>query len=192
MIAYIQGDVVWSDADSLIVLVHGLGYEVYTAKPEKYRLNEQVSLFTYQQFKEDGQMLYGFETREEYDLFVQLLKVKGIGCRSALNMLRAVDADSILDAIENEDAAALKKLPGIGQKTAGQIIFDLKGKIVRTGSASSKPANPAWQECKEGLLALGYTPKDVAGLAQYFDEENMSVEVMLRTALQMLAKQKGF
>ena len=198
MIAYLSGTVLTKRKDRIVLLVGQVGYDVYVNLPSKYQRNEQVELLTYHQFKEDGQYLYGFETEEEYELFTSLIQVKGLGCKSVLNMLGAMDCQTIIAAIEKEDTGTLKKLPGIGAKTAGQMILDLKGKImVETKlpkQGQDKKADlPIWDEVTEALLALGYKQVEINAIELSADQlEQSTVNDLLRHCLKILAKNKRF
>lgn len=198
MIAYLSGTVLTKRKDCIVLLVGQVGYDVYVNLPSKYQRNEQVELFTYHQFKEDGQYLYGFETEEEYELFTSLIQVKGLGCKSVLNMLGAMDCQTIVAAIEKEDTGTLKKLPGIGMKTAGQMILDLKGKIMiesklPSQEKSKSEGSPVWQEVNEALLTLGYKQAEINGIELSVDQlEESNVNDLLRYCLKILAKNKRF
>ncbi|MGM9960296.1 MAG: Holliday junction branch migration protein RuvA [Allobaculum sp.] len=197
MIAYLEGKVLTVRKDRIVVVAGSIGFEVFVLGASKYQRNDEVELFIYQQFKEDGQFLFGFETEEEYELFTLLIQVKGLGCKSVLNMLGAMDCQSIIQAIENSDSATLKKLPGIGAKTAGQIILDLKGKIVidtTTGQdGKKKPKSPVWAEVSDALLGLGYKQNEINGIELSADQlGSSSVNDLLRYCLKILAKNKRF
>lgn len=196
MIAYIEGTVLTKRKESLVVLASSIGYEVSVIRPERFQRGSQVSFFTYQQFKEDGQALFGLDSEEQYDLFTLLIGVKGLGCKTVMNMLSAMDTQDIIQAIENADTAALKKLPGIGAKTAGQIILDLKGKIVVEESKPKEPKPvlmPVQAEVNEALISLGYRQADIDALhLNDLGDEQMDTATMLRLALKQLAGRKKF
>lgn len=199
MIAYLEGTVLTLRKDSIVLKVNGLGigFEVFVFNAPTYAPNELVSLYCYQQFKEDGQVLYGFQEEEQYQLFTLLIQVKGLGCKTVLNALSAMDCQDIIRAIENADAATLKKLPGIGAKTAGQIILDLKGKIVLSEpkkekeEKKAKKTNPVYLEVCDALLSLGFKQVEIDGLNL---DPNALVDhdpsVILQSALRKLAAQK--
>ncbi|MBD5423834.1 MAG: Holliday junction branch migration protein RuvA [Allobaculum sp.] len=199
MIAYLEGTVLTLRKDSIVLKVNGMGigFEVFVFNASTYTPNELVSLYCYQQFKEDGQVLYGFQEEEQYQLFTLLIQVKGLGCKTVLNALSAMDCQDIIRAIENADAATLKKLPGIGAKTAGQIILDLKGKIVlsepkkeKEEKKAQKP-NPVYLEVCEALLSLGFKQVEIDGLNldpnALMDQDP---SVILQSVLRKLAAQK--
>ncbi len=196
MIAYIEGTVLTRRKESLVVLASSIGYEVFVIRPSRFEKGAQVSFYTYQQFKEDGQALYGLDSEEQYELFSLLIGVKGLGCKTVMNMLGAMGTRDLIAAIEKADTAALKKLPGIGAKTAGQIILDLKGKIVVEESApkTPKPAlMPVQAEVNEALISLGYRQADIDALhLNELGGENPETASLLRLALKQLAGRKKF
>lgn len=194
MIAYLEGKVQLIRRDSIILNTGNIGYEVFVASPELCRQDEPKAFYTYQQFREDGQSLFGFESEEAYQIFTSLIGVRGIGCKSAMNILSSVSPAQLMEAVENSDTAFLKKLPGIGAKTAGQIILDLKGKIdPAMMQASSSPAaacSSSWQETAEALTSLGYKPADFSFLEKEYGNTDTPVDQLLRTCLQQLAKRR--
>lgn len=192
MIASVEGQIIRIRPESLLINVHGIGFELFVANPGSYQLNSNVFFWTFMQVREEGMTLFGFPDEKAYELFVRLIKIRGIGCKTALNMLGAMDAAHMLEAIEHGDLKALKSLPGIGSKTASQIILDLQGKIVlpaSEGPVQNTFFEPAWAETKEALLALGYKPVQLAGLEKEFGHRNdLSVDELLRLCLQRFAK----
>lgn len=197
MIAFVEGKIRIIRRDSVVVDTGGIGYEVLVCHPEQYETNQDVFFLTWQQFREDNQVLYGFLDEKEYELFSSLISVKGVGCKTALNMLGSMNADDMIRAIANSDAAALKKLPGIGARTASQIVLDLQGVLALPVSESESkkkeiPASQAWQETKAALQSLGYKPADFAALEKEMaGRTDLDASSMLRTCLQALAKRKG-
>lgn len=194
MIGYIEGSIKKVRKDHLIVLCRSIGFQVYVAAPQSYQEGSFVELYTYQHFREDGQTLYGFEHEEDYQLFTLLIQVKGLGCKTVLNMLAASDGASIIRAIERSDAAALKKLPGIGAKTAGQILLDLKGKVVLSESSEKKTESAlsaSVREVTDALLSLGYRQQEVDALDLIsLEKEHSKTDDLLRFSLKELARRK--
>ena len=196
LIAYLEGTILLQRKDRVIVKAGPVGYEVYVLNPASYTPGQEVQFFCYQQFREDGQTLYGFESEEQYQLFTLLITVKGLGCKSVLNALQYIDVQTMIKAIENADATTLKKLPGIGSKTAGQIILDLKGKVVFTPQKEDKkkaPQNPVWSEVVDALQSLGYKEAEINTLQIEPDVlAGAKVDELLRVCLKQLAKGKLF
>lgn len=195
MIAYLEGNVLLVRKEKIVLKAGPIGYEVAVFNPSAYQTGQEAALYCYQQFREDGQTLYGFESNEQYELFVLLIQVKGLGCKTVMNMLARMDCQTIIKAIENGDVAALKKAPGIGAKTAGQIILDLKGKVVLEETSPKKEkkqaASPVFEEVAEALLSLGFKQNEIDSL-QITPEmlANMSVSDLLQNCLKQLAARK--
>lgn len=195
MIAFVEGKVRIIRSESVVVDTGHIGYEVFVPKAESYVLNEEVFLFTYEQIREDARTLFGFLKEPEYVVFTRLIGVKGIGCKLALNMLSAAGAASIIEAIETEDTKALKALPGIGAKTAGQIILDLRGKIDSSLTINENDGSyhPLWMQTQEALEALGYKGSSLKSLQKEFKDRKdiKDVNTMIREALKIIAKNNG-
>ncbi|MBE6120957.1 MAG: Holliday junction branch migration protein RuvA [Erysipelotrichaceae bacterium] len=191
MIAFIQGPVRLIRNDTIVLDVQGVGYEVYVSHPYNFKLGEDQFLYTYQHVREDAILLFGFVHEKDYEVFMRLINVKGIGPRTALNMLGACSGKEMIQAIEEDDVKRLKALPGIGAKTASQIVLDLKGKFVSAIEEKSVDTNPVWEEVKEALLSLGYKGNQLTGVKKELASQDISVDAMLRKALALLAKRNG-
>ena len=137
-------------------------------------------------------MLYGFMTMEEHDLFLRLISVKGVGPRSAMGMLATASAKEMIAAIENNDVKFMKSLPGIGAKTASQIVLDLKGKLVEAETICEVQEDQTIQEAMDALRSLGYKPAELQGIAKELALlEKCDVQGYIRHALGIMAKRKG-
>ncbi|MSS01368.1 Holliday junction branch migration protein RuvA [Floccifex porci] len=192
MIAFVSGKVKLIRKETIVIDVQGIGYEVYTGNTFQFSLNQEVFLYTYQHVREDAILLFGFIEEQDYDVFMRLINVKGIGPKTALNLLVACPAKEMVEAIENDDIKRLKALPGIGAKTASQIVLDLKGKFVSTPSKEDAISNPVWQECQEALIALGYKPVALNAIKKELSaRKDLKADEMLRLALSMIAKRNG-
>ena len=190
MIAFIKGIIHSYSNDSLIIENNGIGYRVYVANPMAVRLNAEVILYTYQHVREDAITLFGFTTMEEHDLFLQLISVKGVGPKTALGMLGVCPARNMIAAIESNDVKTLKGLPGIGAKTASQIILDLKGKLVREETAEGK-SSQAIEDALEALKALGYKQSELSGLSKVMREHpDKTTDEYVKLGLQHLLQRK--
>lgn len=192
MIAFVSG-LVYSVGNDYVIIDHGgIGYRIFMANPMKLKKKETITLYTYQYVREDAIMLYGFTTMEEHDLFLRLISVKGVGPRSALGMLSMASAKEMITAIENNDVKFMKRLPGIGAKTASQIVLDLKGKLVEVETVSEDSSNHTIQEALDALRSLGYKPTELQGIAKELAlVEQCDVEGYIRHALGIMAKRKG-
>lgn len=164
MYAYIKGKISEVNPTNIVVDNNGIGYEVVVANPYEYHLNEERTVFISQQVREDSNVLYGFSNKEQKKVFLLLLKVKGVGPKSALAILAGGTSEEIISAIENQDAVYLTKFPGIGKKSAQQIILDLQGKVdfsMTNISSAPKAVNNYLSDAILALEALGYSKKEL-------------------------------
>ena len=194
MIAFIKGFVQSYGSDWLIVDHDGMGWKVSYAHTDKIHLNEEIMVYTYLHYTEAEMSLYGFESQEEMDLFLRLISVKGLGPRTAMNMLARANAEKIMLAVESGDVAALKAMPGIGAKTASQIVLDLKGKLVPVQNKTKADTSSYPKEIEEAcaaLSSLGYKQSDISSAADYMSKNPQeNTEKYLKLGLQFLARQK--
>lgn len=160
MISHIRGTVVGRGADHVIVDVSGVGYKVFVPRQPE---DGSVVLHTHHVVREDGQFLFGFQSRDELALFELLISVSGVGPRAALALLSVSRPAELAAAIATGDAAALARAPGVGKKTAERLIVDLRGKVRDLVSDERLPsAAPVEDEAIAALQALGYTPAEAA------------------------------
>lgn len=184
MYAYISGKLTALHPTHIIVeTTSGIGYEIQT--PNSYRfqknLDQTVKVYTSLIVREDAQLLYGFIDQEEKDMFLSLIKVTGIGPKSALAILAASSPNEVKRAIENENDAFLTQFPGIGKKTARQIVLDLKGKVVVTEEVSeglldiaTEHEDLAVQEALLALEALGYSKRELKKVEKAMQQQIFS------------------
>lgn len=191
MIAFVNGIVKIIRNDRVVLDVHGVGYEVYLANALSQKMNEELFLYTYQHVREDAILLFGFIKEEDYEVFMRLINVKGIGPKTAQTMLSVCSGKEMIEAIENDDIKRLKSLPGIGAKTAGQIVLDLKGKFVSLETSDSPVSNPVWTQVQDALLSLGYKINQLTKIKKEFENTELGEDEMLRQALILLAKRNG-
>lgn len=191
MIAFVNGIVKIIRNDRVVLDVHGVGYEVYLANALSQKMNEELFLYTYQHVREDAILLFGFIKEEDYEVFIRLINVKGIGPKTAQTMLSVCSGKEMIEAIENDDIKRLKSLPGIGAKTAGQIVLDLKGKFVSLETSDSPVSNPVWTQVQDALLSLGYKTNQLTKIKKEFENTELGEDEMLRQALILLAKRNG-
>jgi len=183
VIGYLKGKVLDIYKDSILLDVHDVGYSVLTPNPYQYQINTEVSLYIYTYVREDQLTLFGFTSMSEKEAFLKTIQVKGIGPKTALGIFAAVDYSHFVQAIENENINFLKKLPGIGLKSASQIILDLKGKLALT----SKMNNHV-DDAIEALIALGYKESDVNKVMKSINDDSLSTEAYIKQALGLLLK----
>ena len=195
MIAFIRGKIAAYGTDWIVVDQNGIGWQIAYAHPEHVHLNDEVQVYTYMHFTENETSLFGFESPDEKDLFMRLISVKGLGPKTAMNMLAKAGYNAIVASIESGDVAALKKMPGIGAKSASQIVLDLKGKLVPVNTPVKAQASETYpkeiQEALNGLKRLGYKPAELTGCARAMSEQpGLTTKEYLQFALRYLARQK--
>lgn len=183
MYGYMFGIVTSQESNYIILENNKIGYLIYTANPYSFNLNEEYKIYLYQYVREDEISLYGFKTIEEKDLFLKLINVKGLGCKMALPILATGSISGIIDAIERENILYLKKFPKIGDKVARQIILDLKGKLVPSGTSTIDEND----ELVEALEALGYKQVDIKRVIKQVDKTKQ-LEEQIKDALKLLLK----
>ena len=184
MYAYIKG-IISEIKPSYIVLDHdGIGYLILSPNPYSYQINSEVKVYLYQHVREDIIALYGFHTNEARDLFIRLISVSGIGPKSAMSLLASDRIDEIIMAIEEGNIKFLTKFPGIGTKSAQQIILDLKGKLIEDDKELLKPHT---NDVEDALSALGYSKVEIRKVMKKLDVDQ-PVEKMIKDALQLLMK----
>lgn len=183
MYGYIKGIIVDIESNYVVIDNNGIGYIVYVANPYSYQLNEEYVIYTYTHIREDEYSLYGFKSKDEKELFLRLISVKGLGPKMALPILATGSLSGIIDAIERENILYLKKFPKIGDKVARQIILDLKGKLV-SGATSNTPEN---SELVEVLSALGYKNADIKKVIPNVSK-SVGIEEQIKEALKLLLK----
>lgn len=189
MIAFVKGNVYATTQDAVIVENHGIGYQIFTPDPKQYALGSELLLYTYQYVREDAILLYGFQRHDDYELFLRLIDVKGLGCKSALNMLSMGQSARIVEAIENGDLAFLKSCPGIGAKTAQQIVLDLKGKLVSHQEESKEKIDDHLVDAHDALVALGYRESEIrAALKEVAKKDYKDTDGAIRLALSYMLK----
>ncbi|CUS26564.1 Holliday junction DNA helicase RuvA [Paucilactobacillus oligofermentans DSM 15707 = LMG 22743] len=197
MYEYLEGKVTIVTPSYIVIDVQGVGYRVLTANPYRYHENDVARIYIYQAVRETELTLYGFVDSDEKQLFEQLLNVSGIGPKSALAILASADHSGLINAIANDDASYLTKFPGVGKKTAGQIVLDLKDKILQldTGNQNSKEIMTAsndilpLSDALSALESLGYRTKDVEKIAKKLRElPETTTDDYLRQGLTLLTK----
>ena len=181
MYSYIIGKVIEQEAAYITLENNGIGYLIYTGNPYSFELEKEYKVYLYNKVGEDENTLYGFKTKEEKDLFLKLISVKGLGCKMALPMLATGTINGIIDAIERENILYLKKFPKIGEKVARQIILDLKGKLVTTNEPLVD------DDLVLALEALGYKNADIKKVLPNVNKQE-KLENQIKEALRLLLK----
>lgn len=202
MIAYLSGKLLEKNANSVIIDVGGVGYEVSIPLSTFYELGEvgaDVQLRIYTHVREDAIQLFGFQTERERDLYLRLISVQGVGAKSGITMLSGMSADEMIGAIRSNNLAKLTSIPGVGRKTAERVCIELRDKIVELEhgahaadrlTGTPLPADALFEDALSALINLGYQ-RGIAekALKQAADEvTEPSVQKLLRRALPNLAK----
>jgi Holliday junction DNA helicase RuvA len=191
MIGRLTGILLEKNPPEVLVDCHGVGYEVQVSMSTFYNLpnlGEKVSLLTHFVVREDAQLLYGFGTPAERDAFRQLIKISGVGPRTALAVLSGMSVAELAQAVSLQEAGRLVKVPGIGKKTAERLLLELKGKLgADMGVAGMQPASDAQADILQALLALGYSDKEAAAALKALPAD-VGVSEGIKLALKALAK----
>lgn len=202
MYAYIKGTLEIKTTGYVVIETNnGIGYKIFMSESAIERLSEigsTVKIFTYMRVREDDISLYGFNTNEELRMFELLLSVSGIGAKSAINILSNITPSSFALAVITNDVNTLKKLPGIGAKSAQRVILELKDKL-KTEEAEAKietskeiqvaiKEDDKVQEAMSALQVLGYSKKEIEVAMQKIDTSAISVEDIIRKGLNNLAR----
>lgn len=186
MYGYIRGTVTEIDSNYIILDNQGIGYMIYVPNPYSYQLNKEYTVFTYTKVAEEEYTLYGFITREQKELFLKLISVKGLGPKMALPIIATGTFESIAEAIENNNLNYLKKFPKIGDKVAKQMVLDLKGKLntIHTGLFAKEDYS---NELYEVLVGLGYKQADIKKVLNKVNSD-LSLEEQVKEALKFMLK----
>lgn len=200
MIGYVKGVVTHLFNDCCFVDVNGVGYRVYVPVTTRAQLLEgdSVTLFTYTNVREDAIQLYGFFTPEEYDLFILLISVSGIGPKVALGILSGMTPEAFKLAVVNGQVQTLTKLPGIGKKSAERLVLELKDKLAKMTSikidsaATIQPISLAQTgvagEAMDALVALGYSQDEVSSIVDGLNDGHLDAAALIKAALKELGK----
>ncbi len=184
MIYFLKGRVALIDKDTVIIDVNNVGYQVLVSHINDYEVGDEVLVYTYNVVREDEQYLVGFSSLDEKSVFLSLIKVKGLGPKSAINALSTTTPQEVVNAIASNNVAYLKKLPGIGAKAAAQIILDLKGQL--TGGSKGDPT--VYDEVYEALKGLGFKGAAIDRVLATINEPDATPEQVLKIALNKLRK----
>ena len=195
MYEYFNGELAHILPTAIVIDVHGVGYQVVFANPYRLQdsLKKQIKVLVQQVVREDSITLYGFISSEERELFQRLISVSGIGPKSAMSILANDDTDGFVNAVESGNVTYLTKFPGVGKKTAQQIILDLKGKFEALPEETTKAVvstnQATLEEAKEALLGLGYSAKEITKIWKSLEATAPSTtQEALKEAFKLLMK----
>jgi len=198
MIGRLRGQVIHKDTNCVLLDVQGVGYEIevplgtFCDLPE---LEQDAILYTHLVVREDAHLLFGFINAHDRDVFRELIKVSGVGAKTALAMLSSYDANALMNIVLQQDVNALSQVPGIGKKSAERIMVSLKGRldtwqdsdrqlmIQRQPNGAHSMADQDLEDAIAGLIALGYKPQEASRIAKRVAEDGHSSEVIIRAAL---------
>jgi holliday junction DNA helicase RuvA len=196
MIGAVRGRLASKAPPQLTVDVGGLGYELEAPMSTFYRLpavGEEVRLLTHLVVREDAHVLYAFATEDERRLFRSLIRVSGVGPKIALALLSGITVAAFAQCVQNEDIAALTRVPGVGRKTAERLIVEMRDRLAVPPPAAGAPAAAAAVspegEAYDALVALGYRPAEATRLLQAAGPGSHSTEELIRRALQGAARE---
>ena len=198
MIGRLRGIIIEKQPPKVLIEVGGVGYEVFMPMTCFYELpdnGKEVIVLTHFAVREDAQVLYGFNHKQERELFRELIKVNGVGPKLALAILSGMSAGQFISAVEQSEIKTLVKLPGVGTKTAERLIVEMKDRVKRfneelvnvnatleTGSVK-KSSNQIEGEAASALIALGYKPQEASRIISKVMKPDMDCEMLIREAL---------
>ena len=197
MYEYFKGIISKITAKYIVLEVNSIGYILHVANPYAYsgQLHQEAKVYVHQVVREDAELLYGFATEEEKQLFLSLISVSGIGPVSALAIIAADDNAGLVQAIEQKNITYLTKFPKIGKKTAQQMVLDLEGKVAVVGdelpakaAVQASNENQELEEAMEAMLALGYKAAELKKIKKFFEGTTDTAENYIKSAVKMLVK----
>lgn len=197
MISQLTGLLEEKNTHSVLLDVHGVGYELEVPLSTAFALperGEKIRLFTHFVVREDAQALFGFLQRRDRDMFRTLIKVNGIGPKLGVTLLSGLDCDALTRCVLDEDVSTLVKVPGIGKKTAERLLIELRDKV-KTFAVDAHATEPARgtidlplaqsidEEAESALIALGYKPQDATKAIKMVRVEGQTLEMLIKAAL---------
>ena len=203
MLAYVKGTLEIKTKGYIVVETGGIGYKIFMPESTIEKLGaigEQIKIFTFMRVREDDVSLYGFITNEELRMFELLLSVSGIGAKGALTILSNITPSQFALAVISNDVGMLKKLPGIGPKTAQRTILELKDKLKKEQeiAVTTEEEESSFQEAiledekvseaVSALQVLGYSRKEIAGALEKIEMKSLGVEDIIRKGLSVLGR----
>lgn len=205
MFYHVSGELVLCEPSTAVIDCGGVGYKITISQMGYDSLvasvGDHVKLFTHMQVREDGIELFGFLAKEELDCFKLLIAVSGVGPKAAMAILSLMTPDRFITCVQNEDAKALSRAPGVGAKTAARIILELRDKCGGVSIAAMErsfasevashrgtPRGSSFTEAAEALTGLGYSRAEVLDMLRGIDTEGLDTAAIIGAALKRLAK----
>ena len=200
MIGRLRGNILEKQPPLVLLEAHGVGYEIYMPMTCFYELPElqhETVIFTHFVVREDAQLLFGFNSKQERALFRELIKVNGVGPKLALAILSGMSAQQFVTAVEKEEIASLVKLPGVGKKTAERLVVEMKDRFkgmhgdlfggdsafTLTTPSAEPETNDAESEAVAALVSLGYKPQEASRMISKVGRPDADCETLIREAL---------
>ena len=195
MIGHLKGQIISKNPPEIIMEVGDIGYELLCPMSTFYELgnsNDEILLFTHLSIKEDAHTLFGFISKDEKNIFRELIRVNGVGPKVALAILSHLSVTSLIECIATEDSALLAKTPGIGKKTALKLIVELQDRLSKVELVSSpsrnngfrQRSNPNAKQAIEALQSLGFKTKEANKMVSKIEDKDLTTEQLIRLALQ--------
>ena len=195
MIGHLKGQIISKNPPEILMEVGGIGYELLCPMSTFYELgnsNDELLLFTHLSIKEDAHTLFGFISKDEKNIFRELIRVNGVGPKVALAILSHLSVTSLIECIATEDSDLLAKTPGIGKKTALKIIVELQDRLSKVELVSSpsrtngfrQSSNPNTKQAIEALQSLGFKTKEANKMVSKIEDKDLTTEQLIRLALQ--------
>ena len=198
MIGYLKGEISHIFPEFCFLSVNGVGYRVYVPESTRKKLatGKTALLYTYLNVREDAMLLFGFISQDEYELFMKLISVTGIGPKVALAILSSISVEEFCISVSQKNITLLTRIPGIGKKTAERLVLELKDKLAKydqkddeEGSAYAEPATAdSAHEAISALTALGYSQAEILPVIRKISKEHASAEAMIKAVLREFAR----
>jgi Holliday junction DNA helicase RuvA len=185
MFNYIKGTITEIKGSHVVLDNNNIGYHIKTPNPFNLTLNSQATIYIYQHIREDVNELYGFLTKDEKDMFLRLISVKGLGPKGALAILATDSVSNTIQAIEDSNVKYFQKFPGIGQKSSQQIILDLKGKL--NFEVDSLPDN-RFNDAQAALKSLGFNAAEIKSALKNITNTKATTQDIVKEALKKMTK----
>ncbi|MFA6627460.1 MAG: Holliday junction branch migration protein RuvA [Bacilli bacterium] len=184
MYHYITGIITATYASGIVIENNHIGYFIKTPNPFSFKLQEELTLYTYLYVREDAFQLFGFRTHDEKEFFTKLISVKGLGPKGAMAILASGDTHRLEEAILNSDVKYLQKFPGIGPKASSQIILDLQGKLALSPTVME---HPKVKNVKDALKFLGYNASELRKIDSFIQANvDLPIEELVKQSLKKL------
>ena len=193
MIGCLRGTLLKKHPPFMMIDVNVVGYEIEAPMTTFYvlpKIGNQIEIYTHLVIRDDAHLLFGFATENERLLFRNLIKVNGVGAKMALTILSGIEADEFSECIHNNDADRLKKLPGVGKKTAERLIIEMRDRLdnlPKSKTSRNNDAAPA-DEAVSALISLGYKPSEASQYVLAIENKGMNSEELIREALKYSVK----